>query len=885
MADEGPTTVGSIVAKIKGDLAEWTTAYRTAKAQGRELDEMSPTIKVDANVGEAITKLSAVEAAQEKLGVATDRLKLAYTRLDEVQTAGTAKQSTLMAAHLQAAAAENAHAAATRKLAEAQAAEAAASESETATTKRSNDAHATSMAYWQKIVIVVAALIPLMSPLATQAFSVGAALGAMGVAGVLAVLGIKNAMADGNSTGLQYGAGLRILKGDLDSLSKTSAVAMLKQFQIATAQIDNALPALNGDVRVFSSLLGQAGNFLLASLISGLRIAKPLLVDAGVYIAKVGQDLLTWTNGGRFQSFVNYAIAMLPRVAAALGQLATMLVNVVRASAPIGTVVLGVIRDLASVINAIPLPVLTAMIAAGGSFFLTFKLWSALTPIIMGVAESLVGVAAAEDLALGPIGLVIAAVTALGGAALITAVSMGTTTEAQNVFTAAVQEDNGVIGKNIELLVAKNLQSEGAFKAAKNLGIATNDLVKASLGDADAKKRVNEALDKQAASYAGLRVDMGRGAQGGGAMSKSQAELKAKVDATREAVNGQSAGLKLAIKAYNEVQNALGGTTISTKAQLQAQQGLADEYGASLSAYENAKAAQRQTKDQLDATTLAMRIQDDAAGLLRNALDILNGGSLDVAEAQTGLAAANNGVTDSLKQNGKVVDGSTKGAVANQQAIQQQVAAADQLATAIGKQTGSSEAAVQSYKDSKQAIEDQLAAQGQLTPALQAYIDKLYDVANLKVPPTKLDVDDAAARKKLADWAAFVKQTIPSDARLTVHLDSSGNANGGTIGRAAGGSIGPSGTVYGPGSTTSDSILTRLSRGEEVVKAASASAPGVRPLLKSLNTDPTGTMAALGSSGSGSKVEKHSHLHITVSNNDAEALFDEFSRRQNLQVQ
>jgi len=877
MADEGPTTVGSIVAKVMGDLKDWTAAYRTAKAQGRELDEMSPTIKVDANVGQAITKLSAVEAAQEKLGVATDRLKLAYTRLDEIQTAGTAKQSTLMAAHLQAAAAENAHAAATRKLAEAQAAEAAASEAETATTKRANDAHATSLAYWQKIVLAVGVATVFLSPLATQAFSVSAALGAMGVAGVLAVLGIKNAMTVGSVTGQQYGAGLRILKSDLDSLSKTSAVAMLQQFNIAAGQIDSALPALNGDVRVFSSLLGQAGNFLLASLIAGLRIAKPLLVDAGVYIARVGQNLLSWTNGGRFQSFVNYAIAMLPRVASALGQLAALLVNVVRASAPIGTVVLAVLRDLAAVLNALPLPILTGMIAAGTTFFLTFKLWSALTPILTAVAERMIGVAAAEDLALGPIGLVVAAVTALGGAALITATSMGTATESQNVYTAAVQEDNGVIGKNIELQAAKNLQDSGALKTATQLGIKTNDLVKAALGNADAQQRVNAALEKQQTAADGMAQGLQRASKFSGSARLDQHSLQLQIDSTRDSISTQANEIKSAIKAYNELQTSLGGSTISTKAQLKAQQELADEYGVSLSSYEMAKASQKQTQDQLDATTLSMRLQNDASGLLRQALDILNGGTLDVAEAQTGLAAANNGVLDSFKQNGKAIDGNTKGAVANQQAIQQQVVAAQNLAEAVGKQTGSSQAATRSLVDSKQAMEDALASQGALTDSVKSYIDQIFQIPTAQT--TSLNVDDAAARKKLADWAAFVKQTIPSDARLTVHLDSSGNANGGTIGRATGGSIGPSGTVYGPGSTTSDSILTRLSRGEEVVKAASASAPGVRPLLKSLNTDPNGTMAALATPGGSKQTVVNNHLHIDGTGLSTDALFAEFTRR------
>ncbi|MBS3183285.1 hypothetical protein [Leucobacter manosquensis] len=67
----------------------------------------------------------------------------------------------------------------------------------------------------------------------------------------------------------------------------------------------------------------------------------------------------------------------------------------------------------------------------------------------------------------------------------------------------------------------------------------------------------------------------------------------------------------------------------------------------------------------------------------------------------------------------------------------------------------------------------------------------------------------------------------------------SGYAVGGTIGLAAGGivpGIGggiASGTVFGQGTTTSDSVLVRLSKGEEVIRASEASKH--RALLKQIN--------------------------------------------------
>jgi hypothetical protein len=132
----------------------------------------------------------------------------------------------------------------------------------------------------------------------------------------------------------------------------------------------------------------------------------------------------------------------------------------------------------------------------------------------------------------------------------------------------------------------------------------------------------------------------------------------------------QSAAVKTQVDKYNELQTALGGTTIATEGQLAAQTDLASQYGVSLGAYQQAVGANKQTEDQLARTTAQMRLQNDAAGLLNNALTILNGGSLSVAQSQTGLASANNALLDSFSQNGVVIDGNTKAAVANQQALQ-----------------------------------------------------------------------------------------------------------------------------------------------------------------------------------------------------------------------
>ena len=87
----------------------------------------------------------------------------------------------------------------------------------------------------------------------------------------------------------------------------------------------------------------------------------------------------------------------------------------------------------------------------------------------------------------------------------------------------------------------------------------------------------------------------------------------------------------------------------------------------------------------------------------------------------------------------------------------------------------------------------------------------------------------------------------------------------------------------GAGSTTSDSNVVRLSRGEGVIKASSAMQ--ARPLLKMFNENPKGAIAAVATAGSAgvSKVV-HNHLHIDGSGLNPDALFMEFGRRTSMHM-
>lgn len=967
MADEGPTTAGSIQGKLDILIDKWLAHIEQAKAAKQELMTGDNDVKIDANVAEALAKMESVQAAERELGVGTvrninlgantgdatakltavqlaeqklaivsDSLRLAYQRLDEVQESGTARQSTLMAAELAATKAEQAHASAVRELSEAQIAAAASTDRlSTADDElfvsqtRANKAAGDGLQRWQVIAIAVAALIPLLGPLVGYASAVAGGLTLMGLAGVAAVVGIKNEMEQGTREGEIYSQGIRTLKNDLNGLTATAALAMLASYDQAIQRIHADMPELNDQTRIFTVLLGQTGNFLLQGVINALNVLEPLLITGAVYVEQLGAGFLSWTQNGGLEKFGTYALNVLPQVASTLGQLVKLALDVVEAAAPWGTVMLGAISAAARVLDTFPLPVLGAIAAGAAGGYAAFKLWTGANAGITAVKDALGLVRAAiaahlplqaseielsglytaaltteagvlEAVAIGedaaakgavamdaamdanPVGVLFAALGALAAIISVVVGSTNSATDATSDYTAAVQQDSGAIGENVRAQAASNLQKDGALKAAKSLGIATKAVTDATLGSTSAYDKVTAKVKAAQAAY-GIAATTARETTGADYAAAFAAQKAAKerllaAQSLLSSVNSEKSSIKDQIKSYNDLQEALGGTTIKTQAQFDAQVALAGQYGASLPNYLSAVDANKKTKDQADATTLSLRLENDASTLLSNALTILNGGSLDVAQAQTGLAAANNSLTDSFHQNGIVVNGNSKAAVANQQAIQEGVQAAQQYAEAVGKQTGSSEAAVQALADSKKSMEDNLRSQGLLTDGVQAYIDKIFQIP-ASIPPTKIDADTTAATKKLQELQAFIQSfNTATQMRIDMGITSGPNmeerrAGGGTIrGFADGGS--PSGTVFGPGTSTSDSVLTRLSVGEEVIRASSA-AP-VRPLLKAINKNPQQAVAqvmAAGAAQSG-KTEIHHHWQVITQADPTAAIKD-----------
>lgn len=909
MAD-GPTTEGSIVAYLRLDSSDWDRKLDEAEAKARELGRVDPTIHVNADVAEAIAQLDAVREAEARAGgtttavsrvttvvsstggdsgrtdsvaaaearlaaaeqaseLATQRAMIAQARLDERRDQSRMTDAQLAAAELavavaiqrsetaaaKAAAAEDALTTARDRGAVSSAREAAAVDADRQKKDQANTTNNNTISRMGLIAAGIGAAIPIAGELAGATVALAGGLAGMGAAGVLAVLGIKDAMAAGTDAGNQYNAGMHVLLDDLHQLEATATAGVLDGFTRSVDTVNAAMPELNNEIRVFSGELGTAGSIVTDGVVTALRVMNPLFVQAGAYVDELAAGFTRWTQDGGLQRFTQEAITALPQVTNAIGSLLNGAMALIQAFAPLGPVLLGAINmvgQLASVLGMLG-PALPPIVAAAAAGFLMFSRWGALSPILEDVAWKVGAVGLAADIAEGPVGWIIGAASLLAGGLLAVAQGAAAATQATEDYTAAVQQDNGVIGQHTQAQAAENLQKTGAISLAKQLGIATTTLTAATTTDDAARKRLISTLQAQVDSSF-------KYVWAGKAQVKVQSEQGKAAQQLIDILNQTHTSISDTISAYNNVAAAQGMTTYTTAAQKQALQALAAQYGMSVPAFLAAQVAQQSNASQAATTTQQLQMENDAASLLTNAFTLLNGGMLSVAQAQTGAAAAGNTLLDSLTQNGTAIDGNSKAAVANQQALEQKAAADQQAAEAIAKQTGSTQAGTQAFAASKQALIDQLTAAGNLTPAIQALIDKYYAVPPVVKTKAEMDSDAAAAKAEaLKEKLDHIQRVI--DIQVNMHENSMATAGvtslgsrapsirsgGGAIYRAAGGPayLAGGGDPWRPQGT--DNVRAMLTMGEFVVREPSARQnPG---FLKAYNADPARALAAVQGQG------------------------------------
>jgi hypothetical protein len=820
---DGPTTVGSINAKLVLDIDQFIAKSEQAQAEADKLDGRKVEIKADADTGKAIAQLEALALAEQSLGdkvtVAANRVKIAQLDLDAVNQKSNATEQEKLRA-------QNAVMTATQQLARTLEDDTRSANDNTDAHRRNSDALKTHFSAMQLLIGASPVLLAATSALAAATVGLGLGFVAMAGAGVAAVLGIKDAMDSGSQAGKTYQAGLEVLGKDMEGLANVGAVAMLSSFNKAVDDVNGAMPTLNLLVSEGAQGLGELGGSIIPAVVGGLQQAEPLIRAGSAALSEFVGWLMSGSQSSGFEQFIGYAVANLPGVTKLLEDLVTTAGHILAAFAPMGPAVITILDGISAAANALPLPVLAAIV----TFAVTVGPALNIARVGMSGFAAATGTAAAEmtvfglsaQLAVPVIGLVLAA---LGGLAIAFATSGGAqqqaTVNAQE-YAAALQQDNDAIGANTAAQIAHKASTEGVTDAAKALGISQHDLIGYLQGSSletlavtNRLKAAQEAATDVSKAYVdgqtGMILYTDAQKQQGDQVKKVTDFLNANKDAidtqikadkdaaeaTKQFGDGQAytaAQLQLSAsafgvttKAVEDAQKAYNDTDAATKLQLGTLQAVADKYGDTAISVQRLADSQTTIQGQFDATTLKMQEENNAAGLLKQALDLLNGGSLNLMEAQTNVGKATLSAAQSLAKNGDTVDQVDKktgqytaAALANQSALQSAASTAQQHATAVAQATGSTEKGTAALQADKVALENSLRAQGLLTGGVQAYIDTLFQVP--PVVPTRVEVEAQQAKAELA----IVQGLINSLHDRTIHLTTVNDQISNTGSHAAG---------------------------------------------------------------------------------------------------
>jgi hypothetical protein len=636
-------------------------------------------------------------------------------------------------------------------------------------------------------------------------------------------------------------------------------------------------PQLNRDVAIYSTQIGQIAGHTGPGLVALLGQMDPLFRAIGGDLVTGSARFQHWaTSSDSVRNFVAYVENGLPRAEQAIGSLIETGSHIVQGFAPWGGTVLTSVRLLSTAINAIPISVLQTLVPLIMSGALAFKAWSAADAAstkLSGFSTRLAESGGVASKASGFIGKASKAVSGLGVVGSIAAVGLGLVslfmnrgqqaaikqTKGVNELVEAIQNGTEAIG------IWNNAQETGAADATK-AGLSQHEIVAAIQNTGAAYAQAQTALDDYQRTHLLYTTAQGKTIQQTDKEYDANVRVSHTVRDLKAALQESQIEYEKAKTKVAEYATQQGDATLAAQISSGAYRQIAASLGLSGDAYVQAKLAADKNTQTIKDQTAAMVLENNAIGLLNQALQGLGGNNLGVASATTAMRTATVAATDAVKTNGATIDENTAKGRANESALQQQAQSAISLAQAVEQNTGSTKKGNAALAESKKRIEDALSKQHLLTPAIQAYIDTLY-----KIPPrktTKIDADTAAARAKVAAVAAWIARLNPI---LTVSVHTVGAPNAGGAGKlaqaATGGTVTRNGikrydfggTVGGRGGPTADDQLIWASTDEEVIPATAARKH--RPLLKAIAADRYAGGGTVGAGSSGPRRRSGGRLH------------------------
>lgn len=386
---------------------------------------------------------------------------------------------------------------------------------------------------------------------------------------------------------------------------------------------------------------------------------------------------------------------------------------------------------------------------------------------------------------LGPWGIAVGAAVAIFGAFVAQQAEARGKVES---LTNTLDAQTGAITQTSKEWIAQQLAAEGAADIAKDLGLDIGTVVDAILGEEEALAIVNQALEDHKEVQT-LQADP---------LNQTTKEVEVQTERSGEladVIEDLTGKLASAEEGHANQREALQNSTVAT----------IDASGEAL-----------HLAEQLDITTGAAEAAaegfdslDQQVRALIDSVFALNGAERDV---EAGIDA----VTEKLEENGATTDRNTEAGRANEQAIEDQVAAIAALAVTTAEQTRSTEEANAVLAEQRSRLEKVMRAAGFTEDQIDDYTDALDDVPDL----IETTVD--------ANFNVNITRTERINRLISEGFIPPGFADGGLVGFPDGG------LLRGPGTGKSDSMLIRASNGEFVVNAEATSRN--RALLEAINS-------------------------------------------------
>jgi TP901 family phage tail tape measure protein len=360
-------------------------------------------------------------------------------------------------------------------------------------------------------------------------------------------------------------------------------------------------------------------------------------------------------------------------------------------------------------------------------------------------------------------------------------------------------QDLGDLGAAIDRVDAGGLQ--GVADGVYNLGESGGLLGGAVKG----LQGVSEFLNTGSSQWAGGAKDL--------------RESAASIDAVDQALAGlvTSGGPDRARQAFADLAISQGLSADQQKALLTQLPG----YTAALDGASNATTLAGEASDGLTASTsaAAAATKAETAALKKNvdAMRAKRDAALSAFDAETQWRVALKEAEKAAKHNTAGIKGDSKAAIDNRNKISALAAAWNNQSDALQNTKGK-------FHEAKKALYDVAIGMGVGKDAAHALVKELLDIPSKTV--ARVTADTAQARAAIFGVSAALSALHDKDIHVRIHTDS---GMGPQSGQATGGYI------TGPGTGTSDSIPSRLSNGEFVVKAT-ATANNL-PLLRSINAE------------------------------------------------